>query len=104
MPTSVAGRFQFSTENAYSVRTLNAEASRGLDGVAHGVDAGAVSFDARQMALRGPAAVAVHDDGDVRGQPIELNLAGQRRVGVSGRNPRQEVVKRHGVVLVDASS
>ena len=56
------------------------------------------------MALRGPAAVAVHDDGHVRGQPIELDLARQRRVGMPRRNPRQHLVKRHGVVLVDTSA
>ena len=44
---------------------------------------GAVPFDARQVALRGPAAVAVHDDGDVCRQTVELDLAGERLVGVS---------------------
>ena len=37
-----------------------------FDDVAHRFDAGAMPFDARQVALRRPAAVAVHDDGDVR--------------------------------------
>ena len=53
---------------------MDAEARGGFDGVAHGVDAGAMAFDARQVALRGPAAVAVHDDGDVRRQPLEVHL------------------------------
>ena len=66
-----------------------------LDDVAHRVDAGAVAFDARQMALRRPAAVAVHDDGDVRRQLLEVDLARQRLVGRSRRNPRQELLKRH---------
>ena len=74
---------------------LDAEAGGGLDRVAHGVDAGAMPFDARQVALRGPAAVAVHDDGDVRRQPVEVHLARERLVGMAGRNPRQELLKRH---------
>ena len=36
-----------------------------FDDVADRIDAGAMPFDAGQMPLRGPAAVAVHDDGDV---------------------------------------
>ena len=63
-----------------------------FDGVANRVDAGAMPFDARQVALRGPAAVAVHDDGDVRRQPVEIDLPGERFVGMAGRNPRQELV------------
>ena len=74
---------------------LDAEPRRALDDVAHGVDAGAVAFDARQMALRRPAPVAVHDDGDVRRQLVEIDLARQRFVGRSRRNPRQELLKRH---------
>ena len=44
---------------------LDAEPRRAFDDVAHRLDAGAMSFDARQVALRRPAAVAVHDDRDV---------------------------------------
>ena len=44
----------------------DAEPRRRFDDVANRVDAGAVPFDARQVPLRGPASVAVHDDGDVR--------------------------------------
>ena len=58
-----------------------------LDGVAHGVDAGAVPLDARQVALRRPAAVAVHDDRDVAGKPFEIDLAGQRVFGAPGGIP-----------------
>ena len=36
------------------------------------VDAGAMALDARQVALRRPAAVAVHDDGHVRGEPVGI--------------------------------
>ena len=75
-----------------------------LDGVAHGVDAGPVPFDARQVPLRGPPAVAVHDDGDVRRQPVEVHLSRQRGVGVPRGNPRQEFVKRHGKVLEETST
>ncbi len=61
----------------------DAEPGGGLDGVAHRLDAGAMPFDARQVPLRGPAAVAVHDDGDVRGQPVEVDLARERLVRVA---------------------
>ena len=37
-------------------------------------DAGAMAFDARQVALRRPAAVAVHDDRDVARQPVAVDL------------------------------
>ena len=74
---------------------VDAEPRRGLDDVADRVDAGAVAFDARQVALRRPASVAVHDDGDVRGELLEVHLARERFVGRSGRNPRQELLKRH---------
>jgi hypothetical protein len=57
-----------------------------------------VSLDARQMPLCGPAAIAVHDDGDVCWKTVELDLAGEHLVGVSGRNPRQEILKRHDVI------
>ena len=41
--------------------------------------------------LRGPAAVAIHDDGDVRRQAVGLDLAGQSRSASrrSRRNPRR---------------
>ena len=74
---------------------VDAEPRRGFDDVAHRIDAGAVAFDARQVALRRPAAVAVHDDGDVGRQLIEVDLPRQRFVGRSWRNPRQELLKRH---------
>ena len=60
-----------------------AETRGGLDGVAHGIDARAMAFHARQVALGGPAAVAVHDDGDVRRQPLEVHLPGKRLVGMA---------------------
>ena len=75
---------------------LDAETRGGLDRVANSVDAGAVPFDARKVALRGPPAVAVHDDGDVRRQPIEIDLPDEHFVRVACRNPRQELFFRHG--------
>ena len=46
----------------------------GFDGGAGGLGAGAVAGDAREMALFGPAAVAVHDDGDVARQAGEIQF------------------------------
>ena len=60
------------------------EPRRGLDDVAHRVDAGAMPLDARQVPLPGPAAVAVHDDGDVARQAIGMNLPGELRFGAAG--------------------
>ena len=79
---------------------VDAEPRRGFDDVADRIDAGAVPFDARQMALRRPAAVAVHDDGDVRGQRVEIDLARQRFVGRSWGN-RPELLKRHADISKD---
>jgi hypothetical protein len=39
------------------------------------------------MALRGPASVTVHDDGDVGRQSIEVYLAGQGELGTTGSDP-----------------
>jgi hypothetical protein len=50
------------------------EARRGLDDLAHRGDAGAVALDARQVARAGPAAVAVHDHGDVPRQPLQVDF------------------------------
>ncbi len=66
--TSSSGRSQFCDENAYSVSAREADLARGAHHVAHGVGALAVALHARQAAQLGPAAVAVHDDGDVAWQ------------------------------------
>src|SRR5262249_55042525 len=46
----------------------DAEPATFLDGRPNAVDAAAMSLDARQTALARPAAVAVHDDGDMARQ------------------------------------
>ena len=69
------------------------EPGAGFDGVAHGVDAGAMPLDARQVALRRPSAVAVHDDGDVRRQPLEVELC--RRAPGRDRRPESTPAARH---------
>ena len=58
----------------------------------------AVPFHAWQVALAGPAAVAVHDDGNVTRQPIELDLACQRFFRPALGDPLQQLFKTHGVV------
>jgi hypothetical protein len=50
------------------------------------------------MPLRRTSSVAVHDDGDVHRQAIELDLASKRLVRMAGRNPRQEMLTRHGLL------
>ena len=54
-----------------------------------------MALDARQVALRGPAAVAVHDDGDVLRQPVEVHLPRQRLLGRAGGHDGKDVFKRH---------
>src|SRR5262245_17918240 len=75
-----------------------------FDRITHRVDAGAMTFDAWQVTLRSPSAVAVHDDGDVSRKAVELDLAGQRLVGMSWRYPRQELLKRHDAIPLLANS
>ena len=53
-----------------------AQAATFLDGAAHALHAAAVALDARQAALLRPAAVAVHDDGDVPRQPGGVEAGG----------------------------
>src|SRR5207248_539775 len=63
-----------------------------LDGAAHALDAATVSFDARQSAALRPAAVAVHDDGDVVRQAGRVEAGGFQAlqgVGVERRGHRQ---------------
>ena len=56
-------------------------------------------FHARQVAFTRPAAVAVHDDGDVPRQPVEFDLARQFFLGPAFGNPLQQLIEAHGVVL-----
>ena len=58
--------------------TRELEPRRGLDDLAHRGDAGAMTFDARQVARFRPAAVAVHDHCDVPRQPFEVDAVEQR--------------------------
>jgi len=53
---------------------FDVQARAGLDGGARGLRAGGVAGDARKMTLLGPAAVAVHDDGDVARQAREVEF------------------------------
>ena len=50
------------------------QAGAGFDDLAGGFHSGAVSGDAREMAALGPAAVAVHDDGEVLGEALEVKF------------------------------
>src|SRR5262245_56813061 len=74
---------------------VDAEPRRRFDDIAYRLDAGTMSLDARQVALRRPPAVPVHDDGDVRRQLVEVDLPRQCLVRRSRRSPRQELLKRH---------
>jgi hypothetical protein len=82
---------------------VDAEPRRRLDRVAHGLDAGLVAADPRQVARRGPAAVAVHDDGDVGGKPGRIDPPRQRLFWRTRFDRRQELLKRHAVHLLRGS-
>ena len=76
---------------------LDAQAGGPFDDVAHRVDARAVSLDTRQVTLRGPAAVAVHDHGHMSRQAVEVDLTGERLFRGAGRQDGKEVIERHRV-------
>ena len=65
--TSAWGRRQFSSENAYKREAWEFQAGAGFDDFAGGFYSGAVAGYAGEMAALGPAAVAVHDYGQVLG-------------------------------------
>src|SRR5580658_6352983 len=46
----------------------------GLDRGTYGGDAGAMAGHARHVAALGPASVAVHDDGDMFGEPCRIQM------------------------------
>jgi hypothetical protein len=85
-------------------KNVDSEPGGGFDSVPHGVDAGAVALDARQVALRRPAAIAVHDDRDVRREPLEVELIDEHQVSIPGRDPGQQLVTRHAVCPLSAST
>ena len=91
---SSAGRFQFSLERQYSVSCSNAQPGTLFGDAADDARAAAVAFDPRQPLAVGPAAVAVHDDGDV-----PRHLLG-RHVG------QHELLRpgRHGVLACACAS
>ena len=67
---------------------LDAHLRAGFDHGAHRTHAGLVSGDAQQAAAAGPAPVAVHDDGDVRGQALGIDRSRQRLIRVTCRRAR----------------
>src|SRR5207244_1210664 len=76
---------QFFDAEAVERELADAEPAALLDGRANALDAAAVALDARQAALPGPAAVAVHDNGDVPRQPLRGEAGrGEALQGVRG--------------------
>ena len=61
------------------------QACAGLDDAPSCAHAGAMPRDARQVAALRPAAVAVHDDGDVLGQALAVDLLQQSSFFLAGR-------------------
>ena len=74
---------------------FDVEAGASFDGGAGGLRSGAVSGDAGEMALLGPAAVAVHDDGDMAGKAGEIEFL--EKAGFFGGN-RAEGFRGDGMV------
>src|SRR5690606_28520971 len=70
---------------------LDTRVQRTLDHLANGRHSGCVSQRPRQRAPAGPAAVAVHDDGDMRGDtPVDLD-------------PLEELVRGAHTSIISAS-
>src|SRR5690242_3502989 len=71
-------------------KNLNAHLRTGFDRVADRVDARAVAEDPGEVALSRPTAVAIHNDGDVRRQPLGINLVGKPPIGITRRERLQQ--------------
>ena len=71
---SDGGRDQFSGAEREDRQERDAEVARRAHGAPQRLDAAPVPFAARQAARRGPAPVAIHDDGDVprHGESVDL--------------------------------
>jgi hypothetical protein len=52
-------------------------------------------LDPRKVTSGSPAPVAIHDDGDVRGQAREVDLSHERFLGRPWRDPFQDLFERH---------
>ena len=59
------------------------------------IDTRPMALHPGQMPLGRPPAVAVHDDGHVRRQTIEVHLSGERRFARTGRSPGQQLFETH---------
>ena len=57
---------------------VDAETCGRFDDVANGLDPRTMSLHTREVALRRPPSIAVHDDRDMAGQTVEVDLPGQR--------------------------
>ena len=83
---STAGRCQFSWLKAKRVSTSDLRLEAALDDLADRVHPGVVAEGTRQRPALGPAAVAVHDDGDVgrdravHAHPLQQVVAHQLRL------------------------
>jgi hypothetical protein len=82
---------------------FDVQASAGLDGGAGGLRAGSVSRDAREVALLGPTAISVHDDGDMAGEAGRIELGKELRLftgdgaeAVGERRESRELESRMG--------
>ena len=81
--TSAWGRRQFRARSVER-EAWQLQTRAGFDDFARGFYSGAVSCNARQVAALRPAAVAVHDDGEVLGQALQVNFIEKLRFGAVG--------------------
>ena len=63
---------------------LDAQPAAGFNGVTNSVDTRGMACGAGQIPLAGPAAVAIHNDGDVRGQAVRIDGFGELPILASG--------------------
>ena len=64
---------------------VDAEPHAGRDRLAQALDAGDVALAALEALARGPAAVAVHDDGDVTRETVEVDVGKRHVLGRVGK-------------------
>jgi hypothetical protein len=76
----------------------DAQTGTGFDNLLNGFRAGPVPLDPRLPALFRPAAIPVHDNGDVPGKPGRVQLQNEFFFFASGRNETVEV-EFHGLII-----
>ncbi len=79
-------------------QVLDAEPGAGFDGILDRLGRGAMALDPRLVPPLGPAAVPVHDDGDVFGKDREVDLT-KKRFFLAARGDKTLEIVRHQAII-----